>query len=67
MDFWKDNKFNFLKEEVEEFTRRWSQNLVSLSPSYFYYPYNFFCFYQKKAFSKSYLQKKKPLNMVYEA
>ena len=35
MDFWKVNEFNFLDEEIEEFTRRWSQNLVNVrSPSY---------------------------------
>ena len=28
-------KFNFLNEEVEEFLRRWNQNLVNVrSPSY---------------------------------
>ena len=26
---WKVNGFNFLNEEVEEFTSRWSQNLVN--------------------------------------
>ena len=35
MDIWKVNKFNFLNEEVEEFSSRWSKNLVNLrSPSY---------------------------------
>ena len=35
MDIWKVNEFNFLNEEVEEFTSRWSQNLVNVtSPSY---------------------------------
>ena len=35
MDIWKVNEFNFLNEEVEELTSRWSQNLVNLrSPSY---------------------------------
>ena len=35
MDIWKVNEFNFLNEEVEEFTTRWSQNLVNVrSPSY---------------------------------
>ena len=35
MDIWKVNEFNFLNEEVEEFTSRWSQNLVNArSPSY---------------------------------
>ena len=35
MDLWKVNEFNFLNEEVEEFTSRWSQNLVNVrSPSY---------------------------------
>ena len=35
MDTWKVNKFNFLNEDVEEFTIRWSQNSVNLrSPSY---------------------------------
>ena len=34
-DIWKVNEFNFLNEEVEEFTSRWSQNLVNVrSPSY---------------------------------
>ena len=32
---WKVNEFNFLNEEVEEFTSRWSQNLVNVrNPSY---------------------------------
>ena len=30
MDIWKVNKFHFLNEEVEEFTRRWSQSLVNV-------------------------------------
>ena len=35
MDYWemdieKVNEFNFLNEEVEEFTSRWSQNLVNV-------------------------------------
>ena len=30
MDIWKVNEFNFLNEEVEEFTRRWSLNLVTV-------------------------------------
>ena len=35
MDIWKVNWLNFLNEEVEEFTTRWSQNLVNIrSPSY---------------------------------
>ena len=35
MDIWKVNKFNFINEEVEEFTNSWNQNLVNLrSPSY---------------------------------
>ena len=35
MDIWKVNEFNFLNEEVEEFTSRWSKSLVTLkSPSY---------------------------------
>ena len=35
MDIWKVNEFNFLNEEVEDFTSRWSQNLVNVrSPSY---------------------------------
>ena len=36
MDIWKVSKFNFLNEEVEEFTSRWNQNLVSnvRNPSY---------------------------------
>ena len=35
MDIWQVNEFNFLNEEVEELTGRWSQNLVNVrSPSY---------------------------------
>ena len=35
MDIWKVNEFNFLNEEVEEFTSKWSQNLVNVKcPSY---------------------------------
>ena len=35
MDIWKVNEFKFLNEEVQEFTNRWSQNLVNASsPSY---------------------------------
>ena len=35
IDIWKINEFNFSNKEVEEFTSRWSQNLVNLSsPSY---------------------------------
>ena len=35
MDFEKVNEFNFLNEEVEEFTSSWSQSLVNIrSPSY---------------------------------
>ena len=35
MDIWKVNEFNFLNEEAEEFTSRWSQNLVNLRiPNY---------------------------------
>ena len=30
MDIWNVNKFHFLNEEVEEFTRRWSQSLVNV-------------------------------------
>ena len=30
MDIWKFNEYNFLNEEVEEFTSRWSQNLVNV-------------------------------------
>ena len=34
MDIWKVNEFNFLNEEVEGFTSRWSKNLVNVrSPS----------------------------------
>ena len=34
MDIWKVNEFNFVNEEVEEFTSKWSENLVDLrSPS----------------------------------
>ena len=29
MDIWKVNEFIFLNEKVEEFTSRWSQNLIS--------------------------------------
>ena len=36
MDIEKVNEFNFLNEEVEEFTSRLSQNLANVrSPSYF--------------------------------
>ena len=36
MDIWKVNEFIFSNEEVEEFTSRWSENLVNVrSPSYF--------------------------------
>ena len=35
MDIEKVNEFNFLNEEVEEFTSRWSQRLANpRSPSY---------------------------------
>ena len=35
MDIWKVNEFNFVNEEVEESTSRWSQNLVNVrSPGY---------------------------------
>ena len=35
MGIWKVNEFNFLNEEVEEITSRWSQILVNVrSPSY---------------------------------
>ena len=35
MDIWKVNDFNFINEEVEEFTSRSSENLVNVrSPSY---------------------------------
>ena len=35
MDIWKVIEFNFLNEEVEEFTSRLSQNLVNIrNPSY---------------------------------
>ena len=30
IDIWKVNEFDFLNEEVEEFTSRWSQNLVNI-------------------------------------
>ena len=33
MDIWKVNEFNFLNEQVEEFTCRWSQNLVNVRSS----------------------------------
>ena len=36
MGIWKVRSVKFLNEEVEEFTRRWSQNLANVrSPSYF--------------------------------
>ena len=35
MNIWKVNEFNFLDRKVDEFTSRWSQNLVNLRrPSY---------------------------------
>ena len=35
MDIWKVNDFNFLNEEAEEFSNRWSRYLVNVrSPSY---------------------------------
>ena len=35
MHAWKVNEFNLSNEEVEEFTQKWSHNLVDLrSPSY---------------------------------
>ena len=34
-DIWEDNELNFLNEEVEEFSNRWSPTLVNVkSPSY---------------------------------
>ena len=30
MDIWKVNEFNFLNEEVDEFTSRWRKNLVNV-------------------------------------
>ena len=36
MDIWKINEFIFLNEEVEEFTSRWSQNLVNVRTWLFY-------------------------------
>ena len=33
IDIWKVNEFNFLNEEAEEFTSRWSQNLVNVRSS----------------------------------
>ena len=34
-DIWEVNEFNFLNEEYEEFSNRWSPNLVDVrSPSY---------------------------------
>ena len=34
MDIWKVNEFNFLNEEIKEFTSRYNQNLVDVrSPS----------------------------------
>ena len=44
MDIWKTNELNFLNEEVEEFTRRWTQNLVSVrSPRYSKQKYFEYC------------------------
>ena len=35
MDIWNVHEFNFWSEEVEEFTRKWSQSLVNVrSPRY---------------------------------
>ena len=35
MNIWNVNEFNFLNEEDEEFTSRWSQKLVNVrTPSY---------------------------------
>ena len=30
MGIWKVNKFHFLNEEVEEFTKRWSESLANV-------------------------------------
>ena len=30
MDIWKVNQFNFLNEEVEQFTSRWNQKMVNI-------------------------------------
>ena len=36
MDIWKVNESIFLNEEVQEFTNRWSQNLINVrSPNCF--------------------------------
>ena len=44
MDIWKVNEFNFINEEVEEFTSRSSQNLVNVrSPSYLKQKYFEYC------------------------
>ena len=35
MDIWKVNEFNLLNEEIEEFARRRSQNMINIrSPSH---------------------------------
>ena len=37
MDIWEANEFNFLNEVVQEFTNRWSKDLVDVrSPSIVY-------------------------------
>ena len=33
MDIWKIKEFNFLKEEIEELTSSWGQNLVNVRNS----------------------------------
>ena len=33
IDIWKFNEFNFSNKEVEEFRKRWSQNLVNVRRS----------------------------------
>ena len=46
MDIWKVNEFKFLNEEVEELTRRWSQNLVNVkSRSYLKQKIFEYCFW----------------------
>ena len=46
MDIWKVNEFNFLNEEAEEFTSRWTQHLVNRrSPSYLKQKYFEYCFW----------------------
>ena len=49
MDIWKVNEFKFLNEEVEEFTSRWSQNLVNVRSRSYLKQKNFeYCFWSIK-------------------